>query len=164
MKNTKSYSVLFLLLLCPHVTFAGGTPAAKVTVDSRSGTREYSMYETGKIYFSGEYLVVEPDGTSTPQKEKISEIRKLQVMEYSSSGTSLLQGDPDFRIYPNPASDYLEINPPSSAPVQYAIFNLKGEQIASGKIQREGRINLSDIPQGIYTIKLNNTYIKFSKK
>ena len=85
-------------------------------------------------------------------------------MEYSSSGTSLLQGDPDFRIYPNPASDYLEINSPSSSPVQYAILNLKGEQIASGKIQRGERINLSDIPQGIYTIKLNNTYIKFSKK
>lgn len=56
--------------------------------------------------------------------------------------------------YPNPAENLVHITglPESSA---FLIHNVIGQQVASGKLSREGAIDISSLPSGTYYVKLD---------
>jgi hypothetical protein len=58
-----------------------------------------------------------------------------------------------FRIWPNPASDYLNIDAeelPDSDQIYVSFFDLYGREVM--KTRLTGRIDLSSLPQGIYIV------------
>ncbi|MGB0177576.1 MAG: serine hydrolase [Owenweeksia sp.] len=58
-------------------------------------------------------------------------------------------------IYPNPASEYVEINPWSQGD-RAELWSMSGQKISiSGSIEK-GRFTVRDIPQGLYLLKVYN--------
>ena len=163
MKNTKILSAFLSLVVCPNTMYSGDDLVARLTVETRNGTKEYQMYESGKLYFSDGYLAVDPGGGGI-QKEKIANIRKLIFENVESSGLEPTRNDDEFVAFPNPASDWLELKGVKDETISYSIFTLRGEIVLSGEIQNGGKIYLNNLAQGVYTIKIGNTLIKFSKK
>lgn len=62
----------------------------------------------------------------------------------------------DFKIYPNPATDYTNIEITEySADFEYQMINTKGQIVKSGQIfTTTEQINISDLENGLYIIRL----------
>ncbi len=87
---------------------------------------------------------------------------------YSTVKSILFSDVTEFSIYPNPAMD--EINLLSSANAfSYAICTVEGKILESGDVSTNNkRIQLKNIPKGVYYIKMNTEEetktIKFLKQ
>jgi len=69
-------------------------------------------------------------------------------------------------IYPNPVSDkvYLNFNASGNEAVNVEILNVNGQVMASAEVTHEGEsIDVSQLPAGIYYIRVDGTFSKFTK-
>lgn len=65
--------------------------------------------------------------------------------------------DISFRIYPNPASNYAQVTTGSqyaSSAYKYVIFSANGRCMLEGKLPVSGRLDLTNLLDGIYFIRL----------
>ncbi len=61
----------------------------------------------------------------------------------------------DFRIIPNPAYDFLTIDGELSLMnSRFYIYSIEGELVRSGNLDMSGKVNVMDLPAGLYLIKL----------
>ncbi|MBI3258071.1 MAG: T9SS type A sorting domain-containing protein, partial [Ignavibacteriae bacterium] len=81
---------------------------------------------------------------------------------YTPSTTSvkdeIVQGD--FSIYPNPASDFIEIEP-DKYPGLITIYNQTGANVLEAESQE--RIDIRCLPSGVYFLKIGNKLSRFAK-
>ena len=68
-------------------------------------------------------------------------------------------GTCDFKVYPNPTSGMLRVDVQEPAP--YQITNVLGQHMMSGQVADE--IDVSELPEGIYFIRVNGLVSKFVK-
>ncbi len=59
------------------------------------------------------------------------------------------------KVYPNPANDVIFINTQSTLgdPMTVRLLNVFGQQVWQGKISGAGRINIRNLPKGLYFVK-----------
>ena len=69
----------------------------------------------------------------------------------------------DIRLYPNPATRFLEISN-LDQPAEFTFFDIQGRSIKTGVIFPDQSINLDDIPGGICFLKLQNSKLLITKK
>jgi len=92
-----------------------------------------------------------------------------QVEDYTLNILSSARGEDfninnlmtDIKLYPNPARDVLNIS--NTTVEDYKIFDMGGKLINSGKIER-GKVNVSQLTAGAYTIQIGETSKRFIKK
>jgi len=65
-------------------------------------------------------------------------------------------------LYPNPSSDYIEISNLDEAR-EYKIYNLSGQYVSGGTIERGQKIDVRGLNEGVYFIQLENNTAKFIK-
>ena len=69
----------------------------------------------------------------------------------------------DFTVYPNPAKDFISIHGTPSGIME--IFNFTGEILTTSEVQETPtKINISNLPDGIYTIRVTSKDKTVSKK
>lgn len=56
-------------------------------------------------------------------------------------------------LYPNPASDYIELSADTEMEMQYKILNAAGMLVGEGKMQQAATIDVKSLAKGIYTIQ-----------
>jgi hypothetical protein len=64
-------------------------------------------------------------------------------------------------VYPNPANRYINI-PSSSGPTSVSFFDLTGKEVL--KEGSEGRVDVSDLPMGMYIVLLKNEEGTYTEK
>ena len=65
------------------------------------------------------------------------------------------QGLNNFKLYPNPVENYLNINPSNIIIESIDVFNILGKKIFSTNSSE--RIDMSSYDSGVYFVKINNT-------
>lgn len=60
-------------------------------------------------------------------------------------------------VFPNPAKDRIQVNPPDQQFYQCNIYNSIGDRVISTQIAGLTTLNLHDLPSGMYTLQLRNT-------
>lgn len=125
--------------------------------------RLFILSETGKIYFEDNNLFVSEDGITSSQIS-IPEIKKITFNKDASSITdNNASQDNKILIYPNPAADYIYVaNIESEA--QILLFSIEGKLLIKSPIKASEALNISNIPAGIYLIKVNNQTVKLIKQ
>jgi beta-glucanase (GH16 family) len=58
----------------------------------------------------------------------------------------------ELQMYPNPVKTHLNFERSDETPSQIRIFNAKGSEVFNG-VERDGKIELSHLPAGIYTLQ-----------
>ena len=86
----------------------------------------------------------------TLSEEEITEI--FQYSPDEETGLSNAQSTRLFRVYPNPASDYIQIQAESNN-VEVKIYNISGQKVMRSFGQT--KINISSLSQGIYFLEAN---------
>jgi len=87
----------------------------------------------------------------------------------SWTGASSTLSDADFdlqtlSVYPNPSSDFITVSGISS-PEHYDIYNILGAKIKKGSVSNTSQINIQNLANGMYILKLaNGRALKFVKE
>ena len=102
-----------------------------------------SQTDTSMIYAVSSY----DDRTATNASE-ITWATKTSGINYLSD---------NFRIYPNPADNFINITTTTKLPVSYKLYNSIGKLILSGV---GNKINVSSVAPGMYILEIGNTYHK----
>lgn len=112
---------------------------------------DFTIDEKGKVWFSEPYygvFVFDPTATSVEDDLR----------------------DNVFSIFPNPATDYIEINSPSinrrvDGNGDIRIYNVLGEIVMSEVVQNFEplRIDVSSLPPGLYFVRVVDKVFKFVK-
>ena len=71
----------------------------------------------------------------------------------------------EIKVYPNPASDFINIETGTETlPISLLIFNHSGQKVLESTITQNQQIDIRSFNPGIYLIRINNQAIKFIKK
>ena len=62
----------------------------------------------------------------------------------------------DFKVYPNPSSDYIRLEFKGEAEHYYQLLDLSGRVILSDGLKSGESIHIAHLPKGIYQLKLAN--------
>ncbi|OAB80177.1 M4 family metallopeptidase [Cochleicola gelatinilyticus] len=60
------------------------------------------------------------------------------------------------KMYPNPASTYITIELLDNREATYEIFNVLGQQVSNGMLDRTATINVNNLAAGLYLVKIND--------
>ena len=71
--------------------------------------------------------------------------------------------DSDWSIYPNPSSDFIQING-LKAETSVEVISCAGELIKQDEIGGQCQMDISSLKEGIYFIRLGNQFIRFVKQ
>jgi hypothetical protein len=108
------------------------------------------------IIINGDYIFAGTFGYGV-DRAKLSDLGITDVKETEQKIESI--------IYPNPASDLLFVQKAQDINSKYEIKNLLGSEVMSGEIQgRSITINTSQLPQGLYFLRIGNGTRKFIKE
>lgn len=64
-----------------------------------------------------------------------------------------LNGNPTIKIFPNPASDYIELTDNEKVS-RIVVFNLVGKEMKRFDAVNGQRYNISELPKGLYLVQL----------
>lgn len=91
-----------------------------------------------------------------------SAARKAAVEEEEANLVS------DFSLYINITNNYLKINTPNSGSGQVEVYNASGQNVLKRSVDfttgTEAEIEISQLPKGIYVVKVNDSKSTYSKK
>ncbi len=62
----------------------------------------------------------------------------------------------DYRIYPNPVSDFFSLDDESAekgAARTISIYNLVGQRVQTFQVEKQQRYNVADLPTGLYLVQ-----------
>ncbi len=89
-----------------------------------------------------------------------TENRDPIVMKFDSLGN--IQGSFDnnyqyqsiFNVYPNPASDILNIEALDNLEYEYEVYNITGDRLMQGELKSHTKINILKFSSGVYYLKI----------
>ncbi len=103
----------------------------------------------------GSWGLVETYFTEAPYSPKWN-----AVMDWRDNNTSCITSTENFKpnentfeVYPNPTSDFIEIN--MDSPFSITIYNAEGKLFQNGNIE-DNTIDVSSFPSGLYWLQLTN--------
>lgn len=70
----------------------------------------------------------------------------------------------EFSIYPNPASGTVYIKSPNAETFQIAIYNVLGRKVLKTEVTGTKKLNISNLPSGIYLVQFGSGNGSFTKK
>lgn len=120
----------------------------------------YSISQNSKLTFSNNDIII-----SQPSGEiyyfAIDNIRKI----YFPSVNSLSEVLPDnnIKLYPNPSSKNISLSNINSK-TSISIYNIQGELVFYEIIYQDKSINISNLSNGIYVVKVGNKEFKLVKE
>ena len=149
-----------------------GTLSAARSTDPNSATSQFFIcvvpYPSldGKYSIYGEvlegmnivdYIVNVPrDANNNPLVKVEMKIIKLDPNEVKDNGID----NNLINIYPNPANTTLFIRTKTEFISKYEILDLFGQQMQTGMVSNSS-VNISNLPNGTYLLKINNSVTKF---
>lgn len=106
----------------------------------------------GIVLNGNELYIAEKDG---------NKVSKIDITTLSIEDNIL---KPRIQLYPNPANDYFQLSNLTAAE-GYTIYNMLGAKIKSSNISINEKIDIQNLTNGIYFLKLDNgNALKFIKE
>lgn len=153
--------LLFLLMIITGSLFA--QTGVKITYYDTS-TQTFNVENTGKLYFSGDNLMVQLNDTSSATSIPVSIIQKINFVAAALGTGEIGENSKNLQLYPNPSTDFIRIKSQNSEKLSVAIYSLSGKIALKGIYSSEENINVSKLTAGVYLVQVNGVTIKFIKK
>ena len=162
MKNKPIYTpiIVILLLLCMNYAHAQNSLIVKLNNNSQSG---YLLSSIDRITFSGGNLVLKNKDAAT-SSIILSDIDLLHFGIYSGV-SELTANESSMQIYPNPACNYIQLKNAPKGQIHIVVFRLDGGILINKNLSDSNEcINICNLSNGIYLLKVNNKTLKFTKQ
>lgn len=140
--------------------------AAQVTVNvaMTDGTeRNAIVYSTGEVYINTTSVIVM---SSTQSGQTVSfAIDSIAKITFSGSvGIRNVADAAPLTLRPNPATDILTVSGAGMAPQTLTVYNAAGTEVMRSEYTGEMALNVSALPQGIYLMRVGDSFAKFAKQ
>lgn len=164
-------SCAFVLGLFKNNTLTGNRDTVGYAQFYQSGTiSTWTMFDVDVIYNSAEIpdsmLVV--ISSSNPDNPVSGSTLFVDGLELSggSLGVYKLFSDNDLETYPNPVNDILILNLKSPSSGTLRVYDIIGKQTFKQQVERKSkiRIDMSDMPQGLYFVEFQTAGQKVTRK
>ncbi|MBQ4009209.1 MAG: T9SS type A sorting domain-containing protein, partial [Bacteroidales bacterium] len=101
------------------------------------------------------------DGTTT--SFAMTDVKKM-TLAYNEPGLQDIEElSANEGLYPNPVSDMLYFNFNVGADVTMQIYSATGQLVKEANLSSDGAIDVSDLNEGLYIVKIDGKTYKFSK-
>ena len=155
-KNLMGFTMLILSIFAYSQT--------DVKIKYYTGTEQgFNVSASGKLYFSGDNLLVKPEATSTETSIPVSIVQKITFTDEVLATQEIGANKSNLQLYPNPSTNYIRIKSESKS-LAVKIYSTSGQLIISGNYKSDEDINVSKLNAGVYLIQANGVTIKFIKK
>lgn len=156
----KKYRTLLLFLFMTIISFSV-IAQKNITIQYRDNQEiTYSINNNSKLNFLDNDLIIsQPSGNI--YYFDIDNIRKV----YFSNSNSLSNTPPqnNINLYPNPSNSIINLSNIKSNTL-ISIYNIKGVLVRSEIIYQDQSINISNLNNGIYIVKVGNKEFKLVKE
>ena len=160
--NYHFFSKVYFVFLMFIGVFAFAQTGVKIKY--YTGTEQgFNVSSSGKLYFSGDNLLVKPEATSTETSIPVSIIQKITFTDEVLATQNVGLNKSNLQLYPNPSTDYIRIKSETKS-LDVKIYSLEGKLVVSGTYKSDEDINVSKLNAGIYLVQANGVTIKFIKK
>lgn len=156
-----SKPLLLLLFLSAACTFA--QTAIRVTYYTGS-SQDYTIATSGKLYFSGNNLLVKTSGASANISIPAGIIRKITFSPTVLATQEVGANKYGIKLYPNPSSDFIRITSDQKETLKVKIFSAEGRLVLTGTYQPGEDIAISSLREGFYLVQVNTATLKLIKK
>ncbi len=125
--------------------------------------QQYNVAETGKLYFSGDNLMIKQNATASETSLPISIIRKITFSEFTLAANEVGENKANLKISPNPASEYFTISGLKQKSL-LKIYSMSGQIVHSENYVPNTSVDVSKLKSGIYLVQINNVTFKLIRK
>ncbi len=164
MKKHNFRKNLLILILLFVGTFSFAQTGVQVQFISGSTAQNYTVEDTGKLYFSGDNLLIQTSSTASDVTIPISIIQKVIFTDEALATNEVGANVTKLTLYPNPSSDYIQIKSPSKEKLNVQIYSVSGQLVMKGSYASQESIDVTKLKAGLYLVQANGTTIKFIKK
>jgi hypothetical protein len=124
--------------------------------------KKVEMDALRKLTFTADDLVLNYQAGLVENIAK-AEIRK--VVFGTSTSVKPLNLLNTIQVYPNPTREFITIKNIPDTPLQVVVYSITGSQVLNVQMNSSNQqINVSNLPNGLYYLKVNNQVIKFTKQ
>ncbi|WP_379966168.1 T9SS type A sorting domain-containing protein [Epilithonimonas sp. UC225_85] len=135
-----------------------------VKIKYYTGTEQgFNVSASGKLYFSGDNLLVKSEANATETSIPVSIIQKITFTDEVLATQNIGLNKSNLQLYPNPSTDYIRIKSEVKS-LDVKIYSLEGKLLVSGTYKSDEDINVSKLNAGVYLVQANGVTIKFIKK
>lgn len=160
--NYHFFSKVYFVFLMFIGVFAFAQTGVKIIY--YTGTAQgFNVSSSGKLYFSGDNLLVKPEATSTERSIPVSIIQKITFTDEILATQEIGANKGNLQLYPNPSTNYIRIKSESNS-LAVKIYSTSGQLVLSGSYKSDEDINVSKLNAGVYLVQANGVNIKFIKK
>ena len=151
------------------------TPLYITSPEAQESNGWQKVVQLGNAMQNNSYVWNVPTAYNVPSKDFIF---KVQAIDHSFAGSLFSESHTfnldttlsidhfsihEFLIYPNPVTNAININTDIQE-YNYVLYNVQGQEIIKGNNNKTNIINVSQLPSGIYLLKLKNKNILQSFK
>ena len=158
-KKIKLITSRLLVVLCMVAAVSNVMAQNTLLVHPAEGgsAKSFSLDNIQKITFSGDNMLLKTtDGNETFPLANVGKITFGEIM-----GIPVLSRTPEISIYPNPAVDYTRVDSPVEIK-SWTLLNMNGKALKHSVFNLQ--IPVSDLPTGIYLLRLNTDNGSVTKK
>lgn len=156
----KKHRTILLFLFMTLISFSV-IAQKNITIQYRDNQEiTYSINHNSKLTFlDNQLIIVQPSGNI--YYFDIDNIRKIYFSNSNSLSNTPTQNN--IKLYPNPSNSRINLSNIKSKTL-ISIYNIKGELVSSEIIYQDQSINISNLNNGIYIVKVGNKEFKLVKE
>ncbi|MBO7572610.1 MAG: T9SS type A sorting domain-containing protein [Bacteroidales bacterium] len=160
MKRKILIALVFVLAVFASIKTHAQT--TDITVYYRANSSTDIMQDVKNFYFEGDNIVfVLGDGTSV--SKAMSDVKKMTLNYTPSDFTEVEEMSVENGIFPNPAADMLYFNFDVTSDVTMQIYSATGQLVMEKNLSSENAVDISNLNEGLYIVKIDGRTYKFSK-
>lgn len=130
-------------------------------VEFGSNSTVYKIDESGELTFEEKFLVIKENGNSEAKKLTLENISKLLIKE-ASAVNDLNSDSQSISLYPNPASSEIFISGIEGRQT-VEIYSISGVLVMKSVVENGSAININNLRQGVYIVKVDGKTVKLCK-
>ena len=158
-KMKRAVIAFMAAILCQGAFADLKTELTVVEFDSKSHV--YRIEESGELSFEEKTLVIKENDKSEAKVLSLGNISKLLVKDVTAVN-DLSSDSQSITLYPNPASSEIFISGFEGRQT-VEIFSISGVRVMKTSVENGSVINISNLRQGVYIVKVDGKTVKLCK-
>lgn len=130
-------------------------------VEYNNESHVYKIEETGELSFEEKVLVIKENDRSEAKILSLGNISKLLIKE-NSAVNNFSSDSQSIALYPNPASSEVFISGIEGKQT-LEVYSISGILVMKSSVENGSAINISNLRQGVYIVKVDGKTVKLCK-